>query len=184
MRLARHRQIPERYHAHRLPPFHDGHAAHGMGAHEPHSVLDGVRRPDGDEAMTAQVRQGGGRRVLRLGHQPDDDIAVGDHATDLVVFQDNHVANLGVPHGAGGLVHRGGPGQRHGVGGHQLTNLLGHTLLLGLRPASRTLWCGAAVRVEPVRRRTPLTDMVPHAARHLPVWTLTAAPVLLEPTGW
>jgi hypothetical protein len=60
--------------------------------------------------MTAQVSQGGGRRVLRLGHQPDDDIAVGDNATDLVVFNDNHVANLGVPHGAGGLVHRGGAG--------------------------------------------------------------------------
>src|SRR4029453_7184003 len=71
------------------------------------------------------------------------------------------------------------PGQRHGVGGHQLTNLLGHTLLLGLRPASRTLRCRAAMRVEPVRRRTALTDMVPHAARHLPVLRLTAAPVLL-----
>jgi len=29
-----------------------------------------------------------------------------------------------------------------------------------------------------VRRRTALTDMVPHAARRLPVLTLTAAPML------
>jgi hypothetical protein len=34
-----------------------------------------------------------------------------------------------------------------------------------------------------VRRRTALTDMVPHAARRLPVLTLTAAPMLLEPMG-
>jgi hypothetical protein len=32
-------------------------------------------------------------------------------------------------------VHRRGAGQRHGVGGHELTNLLGHTILLVLRPA-------------------------------------------------
>src|SRR5215216_2546547 len=85
--------------------------------------------------MTAQVCQGGGGWVLRLGHQPDDNITVSDNATELVVLQDNHVANLGVPHGTGGLVHRGGAGQHHGVGGHELTNLLGHTILLVLRPA-------------------------------------------------
>jgi hypothetical protein len=85
--------------------------------------------------MTAQVGQGGGGGVLRLGHQPDDDITVRDNATDLVVLQDNHVANLGVPHGPGGLVHRGGAGQYHGGGSHELTNLLGHRILLVLRPA-------------------------------------------------
>jgi hypothetical protein len=72
---------------------------------------------------------------------------------------------------------------RRGGGGHQHTHLLGHTILLGLGPASRTRRGGAAVRAGPVRRRTALTDMVPHAARRLPVWTLTAAPMLWSPTG-
>jgi hypothetical protein len=60
------------------------------------------------------------------------------------------------------------------VGGHQHTPLLGHTILLGM---------GVAVRAGLVRHRTAHTDMVPHAARRLPVWTLTAAPRLLSPTG-
>jgi hypothetical protein len=55
--------------------------------------------------MTTDVGQGSGRRGLRLGHRPYDDIAVGDHAADLVVLDDNHVTNVGIPHGAGGLVH-------------------------------------------------------------------------------
>jgi hypothetical protein len=85
--------------------------------------------------MTAEVGKGGSSRVLRLGHHPYDDITVGDNATDLVVFNDNYVANICVPHGASGLVHRRGTGHRHGVGGHQLTNLLGHKILLVLGPA-------------------------------------------------
>src|SRR5687767_15910137 len=96
--------------------------------------------------MTAQVRQGGGSRILRLGHQPHDNIAVGDNATDLIMLDDNHVANLGVPHGAGRLVHRGGAGQRHGVGGHELTNLLGHRrpLLLGPAVSDTARWGSGA----------------------------------------
>jgi hypothetical protein len=46
------------------------------------------------------------RRVLRLGHQPDDAISIGDHAADLVVLEANHVANIRLPPRAGGLVHR------------------------------------------------------------------------------
>jgi hypothetical protein len=45
--------------------------------------------------MTAQVRQGGGGRVLRLGYQPDDNIAARDHATDLIMLNHKHVANIG-----------------------------------------------------------------------------------------
>ena len=154
-----------------------------MGAHELHPLLDAVPGGHRDGGMTADVGQGGGRRVLRRGHRPHHDIAVGDHAADLGIRRDNHVAHLGIPQSAGDLVHRRGARQRHGGRGHQRTHLLRHTLLLGLRPASRTLRCGAVVRVELIRRRTALTDMVPHAARRLPVLTRTAAPMLLEPTG-
>jgi hypothetical protein len=132
-------------------------------------LLDAVRGGHGDEDMTTEVGQGGGRRVPRLGHSPYHDIVVGDHATDLVVLDDHHAAHLGIPHGAGGLE----------GGGHQHTHRRGHTILLGVGPASWTRRCGAAVRAGPVRRRTALTDMVPHAARRLPVVTLTAAPMLL-----
>ena len=151
------------------PPVDHGHAASGRRVQAPHRLLDAVRGGHGDEDMTTEVGQGGGRRVPRLGHSPYHDIVVGDHATDLVVLDDHHVAHLGIPHGAGGLE----------GGGHQHTHRRGHTILLGVGPASWTRRCGAAVRAGPVRRRTALTDMVPHAARRLPVLTLTAAPMLL-----
>jgi hypothetical protein len=66
-----------------------------MRAHAQHGLLDAVRWGDGDDGMTAPSSQEGGRRVLRLGHQPDDHITVGDNATDLVVLANNHVANNG-----------------------------------------------------------------------------------------
>jgi hypothetical protein len=61
--------------------------------------------------MTAKVGQLRADRVPCLGHQPDHDITVGHNAADLVILDDNHVANVGVPHGAGGLVHRRGAGE-------------------------------------------------------------------------
>src|SRR5882762_6876846 len=80
--------------------------------------------------MTADVGQGGGGGVLRLGDGPHHDIPVRDNAADPIILDDNHVAHIPVPHGPGGLVHRGGAGQRHGVGGHHVTNVLRHVILL------------------------------------------------------
>ena len=68
-------------------PATNGHAANGMGAHEPHRLLDAVRGGHGDEGMPTEVGQGGGRRVLRLGPSPSHNIAVGDHAADLSYAQ-------------------------------------------------------------------------------------------------
>src|SRR5215211_3070456 len=95
--------------------------------------------------MTTEIGQRGGGRVSRLGHGPHDDIAVGDNAADLLVFDDDHIANICIPHGAGRLMHGRSAGQRHGVGGHQLTHLLRHALLLLLGPRSRTPGCKGAV---------------------------------------
>ena len=142
-----------------------------MGAHAPHGVCDGVRRLAGDEGMTTQVRQGRAGRVPRLGDQPDDNITVGDDATNLVMFGDHHVANRGIPHGAGGLVHGGGAGQRHRVGGHALTHRLGPRRLLLLRPAVAVVW------VQPGRRHTAFLDMVPYTARRRPGVTRPVAPM-------
>ena len=47
-RVPLHRQVPERHNAHRLPPFNHRQAANGVGAHEPHRLLDAVRGRHGD----------------------------------------------------------------------------------------------------------------------------------------
>ena len=57
-----------------------------------------------------------GGRVLPLGHGAHHDVPVRDNAADLIILDDDHVANVRVPHGAGGLVHRRRAGQGHGVG--------------------------------------------------------------------
>ena len=62
--------------------------------------------------MSARVVVAG---VLRLGDGPYHEIPVRDNAADLIMLNDNHVANIPVPHGAGGFIHRRGAGQRHGV---------------------------------------------------------------------
>src|SRR5688500_11357385 len=80
--------------------------------------------------MTADVGQGGGSGVLRLSDGPHHDIPVRDNAADPIILDDNYVAHIPVPHGTGGLVHRCGAGQRHRVGGHHVTNLLCHMILL------------------------------------------------------
>src|SRR5687768_7226978 len=89
--------------------------------------------------MTTDIGQGAGGGSLRLGHDPHRDIAVRDNAADLMMLDDNHVANILVPHGTGGLMHRRGAGHRHGIRGHQLTNMLCHELLL-LLGLSLFLW--------------------------------------------
>jgi hypothetical protein len=76
VRIPPYRQIPERHDTHRLPPVDHGHAANGMRAHEPHRLLNALCGGDGDYGMTTDVGQGGGRRVLRLGHRPHHDIPV------------------------------------------------------------------------------------------------------------
>src|ERR671915_643050 len=86
--------------------------------------------------MTADIGQSGRSGVLRLGHDPHRDIAVRDNAADLMMLDDNHVANILVPHGTGGLMHRRGAGHRHGIRGHQLTNMLCHEMLLLLGSSS------------------------------------------------
>jgi hypothetical protein len=65
--------------------------------------------------MATDIGQGGTGGILGLGHDAHGDIAVGDNAADLVVLNDNHIANILVPHGAGGLVHRLGTGHRHRI---------------------------------------------------------------------
>jgi len=47
-RIPLDRQIPERHNAHRLPPVDHRQAANGMGAHEPHRLLDAVRGRHGE----------------------------------------------------------------------------------------------------------------------------------------
>jgi hypothetical protein len=47
-RVPLHRQIPQRHQAHRLSPFNHRQAADGMGAHEPHGLLDAVRGRHGE----------------------------------------------------------------------------------------------------------------------------------------
>src|SRR5215475_7663967 len=105
--------------------------------------------------MTADVGQSGGGGVLPLGDGPYHDIPVRDNAADLLMLDDNHIANIRVPHGTGGLVHRRGAGQRHGVRRHHLTNLLHHVILLLLEPLlPLDAWesCLLASPLPPVRR--------------------------------
>ena len=88
------------------PPFHHGYAAQGMRTHEVHRLLDAGRGTHDESGRSTDISQRGGGWVPRLGHDPHDDIAVGDHAAAPLVFEDDHLTTIRVLHGPGRLVHR------------------------------------------------------------------------------
>lgn len=127
-----------------------GQAADLIALHELHGFVDFLVFEDGNRAGRHGVANEGGFGIATVGDDLEDDVAVGEHADDLFVFEHGHDADVVESHEAGGLDYGGvgsdeaRPFGHHLADFHERRTYVGEVgIAMGRTPVRRQGWAGA-----------------------------------------